>query len=143
MSGTILVPIDFEAPSQEALKTALAYAPKLGFSVVLVHVYTVPVFVYPGFSPIVTPGLPEDIENAAKQALSKLAEESGHLKTMLRMGDPAVEILSAVDELKPELVVMGTHGRKGFAHLILGSVAERVVRQCPVPVLTVRSASSS
>lgn len=139
MSGTILVPIDFEAPSQQALKTALGYAPKLGLSVVLVHVYTVPVFVYPGFSPIVTPGFPADIEQAAQQALTKLAEECGHLKTMLRTGDPAMEILAAVDELKPELVVMGTHGRKGFAHFILGSVAERVVRQCPVPVLTIRT----
>lgn len=136
------MPIDFEAPSQEALNTALRYAPKLGLSVVLVHVYTVPVFIYPGFSPIVTPGLPEDIENTAKKALEKLAEEAGHLKTMLRMGDPAVEILAAIDDLKPELLVMGTHGRKGLAHFILGSVAERVVRQSPVPVLTVRTGRS-
>jgi nucleotide-binding universal stress UspA family protein len=58
-------------------------------------------------------------------------------------GDPAKAILRAADELKVDSVVMATHGRKGLGRLILGSVAERVVRESPRPVLTVRPTAES
>jgi universal stress protein A len=54
------------------------------------------------------------------------------------VGEPAMAILDAAEAGKFDLVVVATHGRTGFAHMILGSVAERVVRRCPTPVLTVR-----
>ena len=138
-SKTILVPIDFQDASLDALATARELAPKLGLEIVLLHTYTIPVVVYPGFDPIVAPGLPEEIAGAARTAIEKLAEEQGGLRHLLRAGDPAVEILRAIDELQPALVAMGTHGRKGLAHLLLGSVTEKVVRSSPAPVLTVHA----
>jgi nucleotide-binding universal stress UspA family protein len=138
-SKTILVPTDFEDASLHALATARALAERLGFEVVLMHTYTIPVVVYPGFEPIMAPGFPEEVATTARTALDKLAAEQGGLRTMLRAGNPAMEILKAIEETKPELVAMGTHGRKGLSHLLLGSVAETVVRSSPVPVLTVHA----
>jgi nucleotide-binding universal stress UspA family protein len=138
-SKTILVPIDFQDASLDALATARELAVKLGLEVVLLHTYTIPVVVYPGFDPIVAPGLPEEIATAAKNALETLATEQGGLRSLLRAGDPATEILRAVDELHPALVAMGTHGRKGLAHLLLGSVTEKIVRSSSAPVLTVHA----
>lgn len=142
-SGTILVPIDFEGAGQEALRMAQSLAPRLGLRVVLLHVYTIPVFVYPGFEPIAAPGLPEELESAAKQALEQLAASSGKLETVLRAGDPAAEILRVIEEKRPSMVVMGTHGRRGMAHFLLGSVAEKVIRGSSVPVLTVHDSTAS
>ncbi len=138
-SKTILVPVDFQDASLDALAVARELAGRLGLEVVLLHVFTIPLAVYPGFDPIVASGLPEEIHAAARSALDKLAAEQGGLRTLLRAGDPAAETLAAIDELKPALVAMGTHGRKGLAHLLLGSVAERVIRYSPSPVLTMRA----
>jgi nucleotide-binding universal stress UspA family protein len=60
----------------------------------------------------------------------------------VRSGDPATEILRAIDETKPAFVAMGTHGRKGLSHLLLGSVAEKVVQLSQTPVLTVHAQAS-
>lgn len=136
---TILVPVDFQAASLAALATARDLARRLDLSVTLLHVYTIPVVIYPGFDPIITPDLPDQIASAAKAALDKLAAAQGGLTTLLRSGDPATEILAAIEAEEPALVAMGTHGRKGLSHLFLGSIAEKVLRSSPVPVLTVRA----
>jgi nucleotide-binding universal stress UspA family protein len=136
-SNTILVPIDFQDASLDALAIARNFARRLGLEVVLLHVYSVPVAVYPGFDPIIAPGLPEELSAAAKTALEKLAAEQGGLRTILRAGDPVTEIIETIDQTKPAMVAMGTHGRKGLAHFFLGSVAEKVIRSSRVPVLTV------
>jgi nucleotide-binding universal stress UspA family protein len=138
-SKTILVPVDFQDASADALAFARDLAARLGLGVVLMHTYSIPVVVYPGFDPIVAPGLPEEIAQAARSALQKLADEQGGLGVILRAGDPATEILKAIEETKPALVVMGTHGRKGLAHLLLGSVAEKVIRSSAVPVVTIHA----
>jgi nucleotide-binding universal stress UspA family protein len=140
-SKTILVPIDFQDASLAALAKARELGSRLGLEVVLLHTYAIPVVVYPGFDPLVAPGFPEEIANTARSALDKLAADQGGLKTMLRAGDPASEILKAIEELQPAMVAMGTHGRRGLAHLLLGSVAEHVVRGSAVPVLTVHAKS--
>lgn len=142
-SKIILVPTDFEEASQSALAKARDLAGRLGLEVVLIHTYTIPVAIYPGFDPIMAPDLTEQIAAAAKRSLETLAAEQGGLRSELRCGDPAAEILRAIEELKPELVVMGTHGRKGVARLFLGSVAEKVVRSSPAPVLMVRAKAHS
>ncbi len=138
-SKMILVPVDFQDASLDALDMARNLGGRLGLEVVLLHAYTVPVVVYPGFDPIIAPGLPEEIASTAKTALEKLAADQGGLKTVLRAGDPATEILRAVEELKPAMLVMGTHGRTGLAHLFLGSVTEKVIRSSQSPVLTVHA----
>jgi nucleotide-binding universal stress UspA family protein len=138
-SKTILVPVDFQDASANALAFARDLAARLGLSVVLMHAYSIPVVVYPGFDPIVAPGLPEEIAQAAKSALQKLAEEQGGLDVILRAGDPATEILRVIEETKPALVAMGTHGRKGLVHLLLGSVTEKVIRSSATPVITIHA----
>ncbi len=140
-SKTILVPTDFQDASLDALAAARELAGRLGLEIVLLHTYTIPVVVYPGFDPIIAPGLPEEIASTAKNALEKLAAENGGLRSVLRAGDPASEILRVIDELKPAMVAMGTHGRKGLTHLLLGSVTEKIVRASPVPVLTIHAKS--
>jgi nucleotide-binding universal stress UspA family protein len=138
-SQTILVPVDFQDASLDALAFARDLAGRLGLEVVLLHAYAIPVVVYPGFDPIVAPGLPDEIAAAARSALDRLAAENGGLRTILRAGDPASEILKVVEELRPKLVAMGTHGRTGLSHLLLGSVAEKVVRSSPAPVITIHA----
>lgn len=137
--NTILVPIDFQDASLTALALARDLGARLGLEVVLLHVYSIPIAIYPGFGPIMAPGLPEEIAAAAKQAIEQLAASNGGLKSMIRAGEPASEILRAIEETKPAMVAVGSHGRKGIAHLLLGSVAEKVVRSSASPVLTVHA----
>jgi nucleotide-binding universal stress UspA family protein len=141
-SKTILVPIDFEEASVEALDQARDLAETLGFEVVLLHVYSVPATFYSGVAPMIGPGLSEEIRLASAETLAKFAAEHGNLRAILRCGDPTTETLAAIEELSPEMVVMGTHGRTGLSHFLLGSVAENVVRKSPVPVLTLRATGS-
>ena len=141
-SKTILVPIDFEEASVEALGQARTLAETLGFEVVLLHVYALPAPFYSGIAPMSGPGLNEEIRVAAAETLERFALQHGGLRSVLRCGDPTTETLAVIEELNPEMVVMGTHGREGLAHLLLGSVAENIVRKSPVPVLTLRATGS-
>jgi nucleotide-binding universal stress UspA family protein len=139
-SSVILVPVDFEQASLKALEVAKELGQKLGWEVVLVHVYQLPIYTYPGLEPSLVPGFHTEVMTAARRALEKLAESAGGLRSALREGEPAREIVAAAEEEKASMIAMGTHGRKGLSHLFLGSVAEKVVRQSPVPVLTVKPA---
>jgi len=140
VSNMILVPIDFELASMKALGIAKDLASRMGGEVVLVHVYQLPVYTYPGLEPSLMPGFHSEVTAAAERAVSSVAQQEGNLRAVLRQGDAATEILAAADELKASMIVMGTHGRQGLAHLILGSVAEKVLRKSTVPVLSVRVA---
>lgn len=138
-SKIILVPIDFEEASVGALTQARTLAETLGFEVVLLHVYAAPATFYSSFAPLEAPGLSEEIRLAATDTLAHFAADHGSLRSILRCGDPATETLAVIEELQPEMVVMGTHGREGLSHFLLGSIAENIVRKSPVPVLTLRS----
>ncbi len=135
----ILVPVDFEEASLRAIEIAREMAGKMGAEVVLVHVYQLPVYTYPGLEPALLPGFHGEVSAAAARALDALSSRLGGLRSVLREGDPATEVLTVADELRAAMIVMGTHGRRGIAHLFLGSVAEKVIRKAPVPVLTVRA----
>ncbi len=137
---TLLVPIDFEAASVKALVLAKDLAARLGGEVVLVHAYQLPVYTYPGLEPTLLPGFHAEVTAAAQRAVDQIAQQEGGLRAVLREGDPAVEVLAAAEELGATMIVMGTHGRTGVAHLLLGSVAEKIVRKSPIPVVTVRAA---
>ena len=139
LNKTILVPVDFQDASHEAIAVARDLGGRLGMELVLLHVYSIPVVVYPGFEPMMAPGLPDEIATAAKRTLDQLAASVGGPKTMVRCGDPATEVLKAIDDLTPAFVAMGTHGRKGLSHLLMGSVAEQVIRGSNVPVITVHA----
>ena len=134
----ILCPLDFSPNSIAALKFGWRLAQKYRATVSLLHVVPVP------FEPSEVPVEPPTSEwgQDARTRLAKVAAESlgatGKCKLVVRRGDPASAILEVERELRPDLLVMATHAQTGLSHLVLGSVAERTVRESVVPVLTVR-----
>jgi len=141
----ILVPTDFSATSDAALDFAKTVAQSFGASLHLLHVFADPVL-SGGFSEAYAP-MPPDlraslIEDAGKQIVNRLtAEERLQFRatTEVVSGFPAMAIVEYAQDHESDLIVMGTHGRTGMAHLFTGSVAERVVRLAACPVLTVRA----
>jgi nucleotide-binding universal stress UspA family protein len=146
MFKRILVPMDFSAPSDAALEYARSVAARYGASLHLVHVAEDP---YRAFysAEVFVP----EIEGLREEILS---DTEKRLKGRLRaadvtdfgatansvIGTPAGSIVEYAGGHDIDLIVMGTHGRGGMSHLLMGSVAERVVRTAPCPVLTVREA---
>lgn len=137
----ILVPTDFGEPSVRAVNLGIDLAAKFGAKLTLFHAYEIPLYAYPQAESIVV-DLFTPIEQAAREqlnsTLASVQQKLPQAKAILRSGVPWREILSAAEEVRADLVVMGTHGRRGVSHALLGSVAEKIVRLSPVPVLTVR-----
>jgi len=140
----ILVPTDFSDPSQSAVKYARAFAEQFGAAVHVLHVIEDPYLFAPtseGFA--VPPNFREDLEASARERLKRVlpAGDQGTIRAelVLKHGSPFVEIVRYARDHGIDLIVMGTHGRGPIAHMLLGSVAEKVVRKAPCPVLTVRS----
>lgn len=137
----ILVPVDFEECSQEALDVGIDLAVTFDAKLTLIHAWDVPSVVY-ATATYVTADLWTAIEQAANEqlqsVLARVRRQMPSAEALIAKGSPAVEIIAGVDRAKADLVVMGTHGRRGVGHVILGSVAERVVRLSPVPVVTIR-----
>lgn len=140
----ILAPADFDVCSSPTVRYAAELAEKFGAELILLHIVqdlalAMPDAVMP--TPVPAPVLTQLIE-AAQTGLENLvkSENLGRLnpKLEVRVGSPAGEIVAAANDLKADLVCIGTHGRGGLAHFFLGSVAEKVVRQAPCPVLTIR-----
>jgi nucleotide-binding universal stress UspA family protein len=136
----ILVPFDFEPSSTKALDVAIELAKLFGAELTVLHVWEVPAYAYSGFE-FSTLDLLAPVRAAAQQhleqALVEFDERLPGIKRLLRGGTAWYEIRDAIRDVSPDLVVMGTHGRRGFNHLMLGSVAEKTVRSSAVPVLTV------
>ena len=142
----ILAPTDFSAAGKNALDEAMGLGRMLGASVTLFNVYELP-------QPIPDAGVaygPDVLDALAAGAKNELERTRAELQKLADA--PAIEIEAALGNAHEEivaearrggydLVVMGTHGRTGLRHLLLGSVAERVVRMSPVPVLTVHPAA--
>jgi nucleotide-binding universal stress UspA family protein len=141
----ILVPTDFSDCALPAVRYAAELADKFAAELVLLHVVPDAVLALPdAVMPTPTPLADLDaLTEAGKTGLAHLiaAEklEPRHPRTEVRIGSPAQEIIAAAKDLHADLVCIGTHGRGGIARVLLGSVAEHVVRQAPCPVLTVRS----
>jgi nucleotide-binding universal stress UspA family protein len=140
----ILVPIDFSSHSEQATRLAVDMAKKFDAEITLLHVYNIPTYPLPeGFvlaSPDTVVELMERINGAIKQARGRALERGAeHVDTLLTEGSAAAEIVRVATDKHFDLVVMGTHGRNGFQHALMGSVAEKVVRKAHCPVLTVRS----
>ena len=137
----ILVPIDFGEPSRKALELAVGLAKTYGSSLTILHTFEFPAYASVG-SLEVGADLLSPVRDAAKdeldRELSDLRRQLPSAQGVLVMGVADEEILGAIREYRADLVVMGTHGRRGLSHALLGSVAEKVVRMSPVPVLTVR-----
>ncbi|MFK7984898.1 MAG: universal stress protein [Sandaracinaceae bacterium] len=139
----ILCPVDFSDPSRVALRYATELSKTLGASLEVMHAFQLPVYALPDGALMATPEMTARISTDLGEALRTLAEEEAPgAETFLVEGAPAAEVARLAEEHDSDLVVMGTHGRTGLRHLLIGSVAERVVRTCPVPVLTVPSPSA-
>jgi universal stress protein A len=142
----VLVPTDFSDYSRSALEYGCAFAERFGAELHLVHVLQDLVGLVPepglAFPP---PGeYVLELQQSAEKALAQLpgaAAPAGlQVVRSTRHGPPFLEIIRYARETAIDLIVMGTHGRSGLAHMLLGSVAEKVVRKAPCPVLTVRAA---
>ena len=137
---SILVPLDFDNSSKAALELAKQLGAATDATLHLLHVIAI----------VLAPGEPATIvvtrEDEVKAALEKIANEQlGLVKHQIhtRTGDTAAwGVVEAARELHTDLIVMPTHGRRGLSRFFLGSVAERVVREAPCPVLTVRPSSA-
>jgi nucleotide-binding universal stress UspA family protein len=140
----ILVPTDFSKHSHNALSYAAAFAEKFGAELYLLHVVQDLALFIPeavSVAPPVTPPI-EQMTAAVKEALQRVVREEdlGRFKVHcdVREGTPFYEIIQYAKENDLDLIIMGTHGHTGLAHVLLGSVTEKVVRKAPCPVLTVR-----
>ena len=142
----LIVPIDFSPDSAAALAWALELSVALGASVDLVHVVDNPMAAGVWSSAMYTTevrGLQINLVRDAKRKLRdfvpKVAGVRCGVGRHVRVGDPAREIVKFAVERAANLIVMGTLGRTGLSHLLIGSVAEHVSRYAPCPVLTVKS----
>ena len=137
----VLCPIDFSEHSLEALSVALKIVQQNDAKLYLLNVAPVPAGAA-GFQPVPLDPYPF-LEKDRQEHLAKLGHgripAAVRYETLVVSGDPAEQILNTARGLDADLIVIGTHGRKGLGHLVLGSVAERVVRESPAPVLTAHS----
>jgi universal stress protein A len=143
----ILVPIDFSRHADRALERAVELAKLEHGEIHLLHAYELPMAVGMLDVPLALPReVVERIRDGARKALeeraSRASAEGVKVQSHL-MCDAAVgAILAAADKVGADLIVMGTHGRTGMKHVLLGSVAERTVRLARCPVLTVKSSDA-
>jgi nucleotide-binding universal stress UspA family protein len=139
----ILVPTDFSPPSELAVQYAVDLAIRLRAALHILHIVETPRYaMYPdgyfvGLADLETHATRE-AERRLADATRRYADRGLRVTTAVAAGIPAQRIVEKAVERGTDLIVMGTHGRSGFVHLLMGSVAERVVRTAPCPVLTVR-----
>ncbi|HEY3275507.1 MAG TPA: universal stress protein [Syntrophorhabdaceae bacterium] len=142
MFTKILYPVDFSPYAEEILEYAVAIAGRFNSELHMIHV--IPNLNY--FTPYESFLTPENMVSIERNIESEVERDFGTLtekltipvKKVTRTGVTFVEIIEYVKEAGIDLVVMGTHGRSGIEHILIGSVAEKVVRKAPCPVLTVR-----
>lgn len=150
MIKRILVPVDFSDPCLQAVDYAAELGRRQNSELVLLHVVE-PVY-YPTVGEMYGVGLDlgdvyGEIERAARVQLDRLATRLKTrrvgVRTQLSLGTAHRVIVESAKKLKADLIVMSTHGRTGLSHILIGSVAERVVRTATCPVLTVRGRASA
>jgi nucleotide-binding universal stress UspA family protein len=134
---TILYPTDFSHSSVGAYRLACALARHHHARLVIAHVLATPVTAYVGGSLVPDPA---SHLQEMHRTLERMRPEDASIEVEHRLvgGEPAEEIVRLAGELKCDLIVLGTHGRSGLPRMVLGSVAEQVVRKAPCPVLTVK-----
>jgi nucleotide-binding universal stress UspA family protein len=141
-SQHFLVPMDFSADSDWALDYAITWAKQLQARLTLLHViHVMPTGVGDMASGLLTSYM-QDLEADAKQAMERYrqqVQEAGlEVDIVIEHGLPFQGIVDAARDRQVDLIVTGTHGRTGLQHVLLGSVAEKVVRLSPCPVLVAR-----
>jgi len=138
---TILYPTDFSADSRPAFEVACALASEGHSRLVVLHVKRPPLATLGGTTGV--PPLPNEYDRERWwEKLQGIQSTRADITVEHRLeyGDPAAVILQMAQEIVADLIVMGTHGRTGLRRVLMGSMAEQVVRKAPCPVLTVRTA---
>lgn len=144
----VLVPTDFSGPSEEAWKTACRLARALGAELILVHVFAEPSFFSEGpFSgervrEVYAAGRAW-VEKALEELAGAARDEGMIVRVMVRDGVAHREILALAAHERADLIVIGTRGRGGLERALIGSVADRVIRLAPCPVLSVHGPAGS
>ena len=134
---TILHPTDFSEPSRFAFQLACSLARDYDAELIICHVIQP---LIPLFGEGLIPPIPEGYEEEMGEALLRLQPPDGiQAVHLLESGPPVEEILRVAKESRVNLIVMGTHGRRGLRRVLLGSVAEQVLRDACCPVLTVKT----
>ncbi len=142
----ILVATDFSEASEGALELALELATRLGSELTLVHIWEFPSYEYMAGMPLPSE-FADQVEKAASARMAgtidAIKPRCPNAKSIVKMGIAWSEVLHTVEETKSDLLVLGTHGRRGLKRAILGSIAEKLVRLSSVPVLTVHGSEKS
>jgi nucleotide-binding universal stress UspA family protein len=139
----ILVAVDFSDVSANAFRAAADLAAKLNAKLQVVHAVPMQAASLPmeGGAVYIEDLQSKQVEEAKDKLAAFIRQHSrggADVEQCVRSGDPTTEINRAAEELHADLIVVGTHGRSGLSHLLMGSVAESVLREAPVPVLCVR-----
>lgn len=143
---TILVPIDFSENSEHVMEYALSLGQRFESRILLCFVAQL----YTDYSDFFIPQMPvvaieEEIDKAAKERMRRFVETHNNgtkIEQFVLIGNVAHEILNMAKKKDVDLIVMGTHGYQGFEKILFGSVAEKVVKTAPCPVLTVKPKQS-
>jgi len=140
----ILMPTDFSTPSENAMRYAVSFAEEYDAELIVLHVISKSLYLRRAKSELSE----EEIENiyvemceAVQKALVQFIDkfrDGAKVRTLIKRGIPTVEIVDAAKTEDVDLIVMGTHGQTGIRHSLIGSVAERVVRNAHCPVFTVK-----
>jgi nucleotide-binding universal stress UspA family protein len=138
----ICCPIDFSDASRAAMEVAADLARRFGADLLLLHAYPIPGYTFPDGSVVASPRMMQELADGAQRHLDewrRVAEAAGapRVGTATAIGEPAHEIVGFAADERVDLLVLGTHGRTGLEHALMGSIAERVVRRARCPVLTV------
>ncbi len=139
----ILVPVDFSDQSRKPLRYAVPFAGQFGAQIILVHV------VEPFAWPIDMAEIPLQVQESQEAVQASAADKLEQLRAqtilapvpseaLVRVGAPWREITRVAAEREVDLIILSTHGHTGLKHVFLGSVAERVMRHAPCPVMVVR-----
>ncbi len=140
--GTMLVPVDFSEHRARLLDHAREIAPVYGMNITLLHVVDVKGVpdAYGVYSSLPDPDkLAERTRAALEEDVLSLQEAGIDATVEVRSGAPTAQVLAAADEMEASFITIATHGRTGLERMLLGSVAEKVVRRAPCPVCTVKS----
>lgn len=139
----ILVPVDFSDNAGAVIEWAAHLAGEHGSALILLHAYHLPVEFQQMEGAYLPPEFWSNVKSEAERNLGHYAEElraKGYtVEVVVREGYPATVIEEEAERRDVDLVVIGTRGHTGIKHLLLGSVAERVVQKCPCPVLAVKT----
>jgi universal stress protein A len=139
----LLVPTDFSEGSKQALENALGLAQTFGAKPTLLHVVELPSYLTDAHTPVhLSLAICDAMQGSAQRELAHLLPEGRgaavEVAHQVALGVPRQKILETAVAEQVEWIVMATHGRTGLSHLLMGSVAERVVRTAPCPVRTIR-----